>query len=607
VRIAVLVKQIPRFEEMELGADGRLRRDGIESEMNPYCRRAVGKAVELAMARAGTRVTVMTLGPPTADDMLREAIAWGLDCGVDVDGVHVTDAAFVGSDTLATAKALAAALTREGPFDLVLAGRSSVDADTGQVGPELAELLDLPFLTGVRHLTVEGTRVDARCEHDDGWLQAEVELPAVLSCAERLCEPAKVDPAGRAAVPAGRIRRVVAADLGPGPWGADISPTRVGLVKVMAVSRTRIARPDAPVVDQVRDGVRILQDRGALGAGSEALLETVPAGRDDDRGPVVAVVAEPDRAHATRELLGAAARLAAEIGGRVVALGVEDPKPAELAAWGADDVVYLDVANVEEDVAAAVVHWARPLAPWAILTGSTAWGRDVASRVAARLDAGLTGDAVDLEVADGRLVAWKPAFGGQLVAAIGTTSPLQMATVRAGMISAAAPRAVAVEPAVRRMATCPTRGRVRVLARTRDDDVDALAEADVVLGIGRGVAPDEYDALEPLRTLLGAELGATRKVTDEGWLPRARQIGITGRSIAPRLFVSIGASGKFNHTVGLRAAGTVLAINDDAAAPIFQAADIGIVADWRVALPVLVAELAASASSVSRHVARELP
>jgi electron transfer flavoprotein alpha subunit len=146
-----------------------------------------------------------------------------------------------------------------------------------------------------------------------------------------------------------------------------------------------------------------------------------------------------------------------------------------------------------------------------------------------------------------------------------------------------------------------------VLARTRDDDVDALAEADVVLGIGRGVAPDEYDALEPLRTLLGAELGATRKVTDEGWLPRARQIGITGRSIAPRLFVSIGASGKFNHTVGLRAAGTVLAINDDAAAPIFQAADIGIVADWRVALPVLVAELAASASSVSRHVARELP
>jgi len=132
---------------------------------------------------------------------------------------------------------------------------------------------------------------------------------------------------------------------------------------------------------------------------------------------------------------------------------------------------------------------------------------------------------------------------------------------------------------------------VRVLARARDDDLDALAEAEAVIGIGRGVPPDEYDALEPLRELLGAEFGATRKVTDEGWLPRARQVGITGRSIAPRLYVSIGASGKFNHTVGLRAARTVLAINNDASAPIFDAADAGIVGDWREALPLLVEEL----------------
>ena len=250
MRIAVLVKQIPSFEEMELGPDGRLRRDGIELEMNPYCRRAVSTAVELAAERDGSRVTVLTLGPPAADDALREAIAWGLARGVDVDGVHVCDTAFAGSDTLATAKALAAAITRVGPFDLVLTGRNSVDADTGQVGPEIAELLDLPFLTGVRHLAIAGTTVDARCEHDDGWLQAEVELPAVLSCAERLCEPTKAGPAERAAVPAGRIRRLGAAELGPGPWGAAASPTWVGPVKVMAVSRARIVHPDAAVADQ---------------------------------------------------------------------------------------------------------------------------------------------------------------------------------------------------------------------------------------------------------------------------------------------------------------------------------------------------------------------
>jgi electron transfer flavoprotein alpha subunit len=168
-----------------------------------------------------------------------------------------------------------------------------------------------------------------------------------------------------------------------------------------------------------------------------------------------------------------------------------------------------------------------------------------------------------------------------------------MATVRAGMITAPAPRPADPACGVRRV-EMKTRGRVRVLARTRDDDLDALAEAAAVIGIGRGVAPDAYAALEPLRTLLGAELGATRKVTDEGWLPRARQVGITGRSIAPRLFVSVGASGKFNHSVGLRAANTVLAINTDAGAPIFQVADVGIVGDWRAVLPLLVEELASA-------------
>src|SRR3954454_3886180 len=227
MRIAVLVKQVPAFEEMELGADGRLVREGIELGLNPYWRRAVAQSVILAAEHSESRVTVITLGPSAAEDSLREAIAWGLDRDVDISGVLVSDPMFAGSDTLATAKALAAALAREGPFDLVLTGRNSVDADTGQVGPELAELLDLPFLTGVRYLAIEGTRVDARCEHDDGWMQAEVDLPALLTCAERLCEPTKVGPEGRAAVPAARIRRVTAADLGSGPWGAAASPTWV--------------------------------------------------------------------------------------------------------------------------------------------------------------------------------------------------------------------------------------------------------------------------------------------------------------------------------------------------------------------------------------------
>jgi electron transfer flavoprotein alpha subunit len=594
VRIAALVKQIPRFEEMELGADGRLVRDGIELELNAYCRRAVSKACELAAERPGSSVTVITLGAPAAEDALRESIAWGLERSVEIDGVLVTDAAFAGSDTLATASALAAAIRREGDFDLVLVGRNSLDADTGQVGPELAELLDLPFMTGVRHLSLDGDDLQVRCEHDDGWLQAELRLPAVLSCAERLCEPAKVDPEGRAAVPANRIRSVHASDLGAGPWGQEASPTWVGEVRVLAATRTLVCRPDAPLDEQVRLAVAELRERGALHTASDVADEhaPVPAG-GRTTGPVIAVVVEPDRAHLTAELLASAALLADAIDGRVVAVTVDEPLPAVFGGWGADEIVVLNGAHLEEDVATGLASWITQIAPWAVIVGSTAWGREVASRAAARVGAGLTGDAIGLEVADGRMVAWKPAFGGQLVAAITATSPVQMATVRAGMLPHLAPRAFTAAVTTRAV---EARGRIRLLARTRDDDLDTLAEARAVVAIGVGIDPADYPMLDPLLGVLGAELGATRKVTDQGWLPRARQIGITGRSVAPRLLVSIGASGKFNHTIGLRAARTVLCINSTADALIFGASDIGIVGDYREVVPLLVAELTAAAT-----------
>jgi electron transfer flavoprotein alpha subunit len=131
------------------------------------------------------------------------------------------------------------------------------------------------------------------------------------------------------------------------------------------------------------------------------------------------------------------------------------------------------------------------------------------------------------------------------------------------------------------------RGRVHVLSERRDDDVETLARAKVVVGVGTGVAPAEYALLSPLAALLGAELGATRKVTDKGWAPRSRQVGITGRSIAPRLYVALGVSGKFNHMVGVRAAGTILAINHDPAAPVFTHCDVGIVGDWHEVVPLL--------------------
>jgi electron transfer flavoprotein alpha subunit len=584
LRIAALVKQIPKVEALTLGADGRLQREGLQLHMNDYCRRAVAKGHELARATGGT-LTVITLGPPPAENVLREAIAFGAD-----HGVHITDPAFAGSDTWATAKALARAIEVLGGFDLVLLGRNSVDADTGQVPPQVAEFLGLPFATGVRELVLDEGVLSLRLEHDDEWVDVEVPLPAMVSCAERLCDPCKIkDPDVWASVDASKISRLSAADLGEGPWGQAGSPTRVGAVKTVDVSRANVMATGT-LDEQIDTVLAVLAERDALDLRSFDQAEEHVAGTGAVHGPAVVVAVEPSRTQISRELLGEAAVLAASIGGHVVAFGPAPGEAHRLGAWGADVVVALPAETVEEDVARALRTWTGGRDVWSIIGPSTAWGREVLSRVACVLDAGLTGDAVDLEARDGRLVAWKPAFGGKLVVEILCSSPVQMATVRAGVLPLRTPRAFTT-PAVHTLDVEHT-SRVRVVKKEREDDSEELANAPVVIGVGQGVKPADYPALDALRDTLGAVYCATRKVTDKGWMPRARQVGITGHSIAPKLFISVGSSGKFNHTVGVRNAGTIIGINTDPDAVIFQWSDVGIVGDWHEVLAALAPRLA---------------
>ena len=610
--VAVLVKQIPQVDALELGADGRLRRDGAELEMNPYCRRAVGQGVAL-VRQFGGRCVVVTLGPASAEDVLREAVAWGAD-----EGVHVVDPVFAGSDTLATARALAAALRVLGPFDLVMLGRNSVDADTGQVGPQIAELLDLPFAASARQMEVGEGSLTLGCEVDDGHKELRLGLPAVVSVAERLCQPAKVPPPQRAAVPAARLRRLVATDLGPGPWGAAASPTAVGATHVLDVVRRRL-RPHGSLSEQVHHAVALLQEWDVLptdgesehppsggagrspGAASSTAtspddlptthpLATAPCSTPGADRPIV-VLADPGRADLVAGLLGEVHRLAVQVQADVVVAGPGPDDPGTLWQLGADRIVDIAGSKMEEDLAPALATWCRRNAPWAVLAPGTLWGREVAARLAVSLDAGMVGDAVALDVSDaGRLVCWKPAFSGRVVAEVTTSSAVQVATVRPGRRPGlpwrAGGRAVAVETV-----EAPVHGRVQLLDHRRDPTVGALLSARRVIGVGAGVAPDDYGTLRPLLQALDAQLAATRKVTDRGWLPRARQVGVTGHHLAPDLYVAIGMRGAFNHMAGVRGAGTIVAINVDRDAAVFDGADIALVGDWRCVVPALAAAI----------------
>lgn len=579
LRIAVLVKQVPRFDSFDLTMDRRIRRSGVPLEMNSYCRRAVNQGIQLATASGG-HCMVFTLGPPSAENVLREALA----CGVN-KGILITDPALAGSDSLATAKALAAAMRQHGPFDIVLVGRNSVDADTGQVGPQVAELLGLPFVGPVRELSREDRTLRLSCQRDDRWEHVEVALPAVVSCAERLCAPAKAPEEQRAAVPAHRLHWLAAEDLGPGPWGLAASPTTVTEVRSVRISRHPVVL-SGPVAAQVQHACEMLASRGLAdwlktGNVQHGQVPVHVVGTD----PRVAVIVEPERARLARELLGRAAELAAAAGGGVAAIVSSDLSLDQLSRWGADSVVRLSGAATEQQVAAGVAKWCQQRNPIAVLAPGTQWGREVAARAAARLGAGMTGDAVDATLENGRICYWKPAFGGDHLAAITASSTTHLATVRPGVFPLRKDRPAS--PITMDYIPTTTPAGVTVLSSTSNDDMDALCSANVVIGVGSGVEPDGYPELRPLLAVLRAELGATRRVTDAGWLPHTRQVGVTGRGIAPQLYVAIGLSGNINHLIGVRAAKCILAINTDPQAPIFTGADIGIQADWHEAVPTL--------------------
>lgn len=598
----VLVKQVPATAQLAFDPETRtLKREGVRLEISSFDVRALLRAIELRNEHGG-EVVALTMGPPSAREALVHCLALGAD-----RGLHLVDRAFAGADTLATARALAAAVRRE-PFDLVLCGRASMDAETAQVGPEVAEILDLPQVCCARTLTVDlaARTFTAARETDEGSETVTGVLPALVTAGEDLAAEKFPRRADKEAAKAKPIVELSAADLATdvAGFGAAGSPTWVEGLETVSVDRP------GRVLDGDLDGavatlVAELANRGLFApVGSEAPTDTTPtaapgSSRTGDAAIwVVAELFEGAVRRVTFELLAKARRLVDERGGSVAAvlMGHDVGRHAEvLARHGADRVLIADDPRLAryatEPWTAVLVEAIRAGRPTAVLLPSTYVGRDLAPRVAGRLGLGLTGDCVDLSIDDaGRLVQWKPAFGGNVVAPILSRTRPEMATVRPGVLPTAPPRAHAtpvVEPLS--IGALPA-SRLRVVDRHRDPSAAraaALDEAGVAVGVGLGIGgPESLATIEALAAALGdAPIATTRDVVDKGWMPRQHQVGITGRAIAPRFYFAIGIRGATEHMVGVRRSGTIVVIDKNPQAPIFAQADLGIVGDWAEVVP----------------------
>lgn len=615
MRIAVCIKQVPAVSALAFDpATKTIQREGVRSEISAFDVRALLRAIALRDDHGG-EVVAVTMGPPAAREALAECLALGAD-----RAVHLCDPAFAGADTLATARALAAALQRE-PYDLVLCGRNSVDAETGQVGPELAELLDWPQVTIARTLTVDlvARTLGAERETDEGIDVVQAPLPAVVTAAEDLAPERFTTKAEREAAAAKPIATLGAADLrlDLGAVGAAGSPTWVLDLEGVQEHRRREMIEGATPAAQVAALVERLLGHGLFGEWTverpapPALRPPADVARAGQRD--VLVVAETLEGHlrpVVGELLGKATQLAPILRGRVSVLVAGAGAAAHverLAALGAARaLVAADDGFLAgtEAYAALLADVIRRERPGLVLVPATVFGRDLAPRVAARLGLGLTGECVDLTVdAEGRVLQHKPAFGGSVVALIASRTQPEMATVRPGMLAPGVALAgQAVE--VARLDDRPVAERVCVLERRTDAEAAAeLEEATAVVGVGMGLGGLEHlPRAQALAEVLGGALCTTRDVTDAGWLPKQYQVGVTGRAIAPQLYIAVALRGAFEHTVGVRRSGLIVAINRSPKAPIFKVCDYGLVGDWAAIVPELTTQL--RAAKVSRTAPR---
>lgn len=607
MKIAVCIKQIPVIARVRFDPETRtIVREGVPLEVNSYDLLAVSAAVELVKEHGG-EVTALTMGPPQARDALTQCLALGAD-----RAVLLTDRAFAGADTLATARALALALN-QGDYDLILCGKHSLDAETGQVGPEVAELLSMPQVTSVCGLSFDPARnvIAARRETDDGVETVEAPLPVLLACGDGIAEEAWPGPEAMEAAKDKPVEVVTATDLSQDTsiFGFAGSPTWVDAIESFESARQPEVFDDEDVGTNVRRLVEALEARG-LFTGWGRADEGEKAGQARfPKNPYDAiwVVAEQDAQGVLRpvtyELLRVAGTLAAKSDRAVAAVVIGHDvarHTLELAAHGADLVFTADHPGL---ATYATLPYTRVLAdavaanrPFALLFPATVNGRDLAARLAARLGLGLTGDCIDLAINDsGQLVQYKPAFGGNIVSPILSRTTPQMATVRPGMLARALrddSRTAVTDELDVAMDALEDPVRVVSVERETGGEGARLYDAEVVVSIGMGVGPPEnYGPVLELAETLDAAIAATREVTDRGWISKQQQVGITGKAIAPKLYVAVGVSGNLNHMVGVLRAGIVVAINTRARAFIFRSCDYGIVGDWAEVAPALTAAL----------------
>ncbi|HHW19233.1 MAG TPA: electron transfer flavoprotein subunit alpha [Firmicutes bacterium] len=377
--------------------------------------------------------------------------------------------------------------------------------------------------------------------------------------------------------------------------------------RLCLVCTRRCPRGAILLVKEKADGAGVSDVRTGV-TGMRAGATKVEIRRDSARGIMVFAEYHGGRFEpVTYELIGKALELAAKVGDNVVcvAAGESVLEPArELLHYGVDKVLVYDAPELRYFVAPAYTEILedaiRRVKPGVLLIGATPLGRSLAPRVAVRFRTGLTADCTILDIRpDGELVQTRPAFGGNIMATIVTreTRP-QMATVRYKVMKRAERRPVPsgdLEEVTLSGSPGGTLARIRehlnrikVISDSPLPKTESIADAEVIVAVGRGVRSDkDLPMFERLAERLGGVLACSRPLVEKGWFPASRQVGLSGRTVRPKLYIACGISGAIQHAAGMSESEVIIAINQDRNAQIFDVAHYGIVGDMYEIVPEL--------------------
>jgi len=627
--IISLIKQVPLPSEMRMGEDGLMDRTKAKSIINIDCQFGLEAGLQLRKQHPDARLIVCSMGPKSFETSLRTAISMGYN-----EAYLLSDRKLGGSDTYATGLAISTMLKHLGftkgskdPF-IILAGRQTSDGDTAHVPSQVAENIGIPQATFVESVKADGTgNVIAKRIIEGGYQILKLPMPCVISLTPTGIPPRKPSLSGAIKARSLGITTFGIEDIGLGTEKIGINGSPTIVVKVVNIVSERPpitmseGHNEAALVDSLianfKKGGNVLEKKEKA-VKKEIEHPDFPEKdfRNGARGIITwAEVTNGKISRPSLELLTPARHLATQLGNdtKVMTLIIGknvEPFALTLIEHGSDEVILVENDKLEEylvlpfsSIFAQVI---KERNPEIALFAATTSGRELAPRIGMKTNSGVTADCTGLEIGEyidkkekviykPILESRRPTYGeSKLATILGFVCP-QISTARAGTFEIPE-RFDGRHGIVSKFnPVLEDKDFVVEIVKTErgEGGLQNLFEADIIISGGRGATSDNLDLIKAFAEALksqgiNAEWASSRPVVDDGVAEYARQVGQTGKTIRPKVYIAIGVSGAIQHIAGMKESEKIIAIDHNPKAHIFKYADFGIVGEYTDIIPELI-------------------